>query len=62
MRLNEYLEATSTAVAVVAAALSVEATTVYRWLNGQRMPSARQMRAIHAATMGAVSPNDWVLR
>lgn len=61
MTLKEYLGATKTPVASVATAVGVAATTVYRWVNGKRMPDANQMRAIHSITMGSVTPNDWVL-
>lgn len=62
MTLREYLDATGAKVAQIAADLNVAENTVRRWLNRTRTPSPDQMRAIHTATKGLVTPNDWVLR
>ena len=61
MKLREYLDTTGTKVSALAVTLGVAETTVYRWMSGRRRPSFEQMRAICAATLGAVTPNDLVL-
>ena len=62
MKLKEYLEATDQRASAFAVALGVADNTVRRWLSCKRTPTPEQMRAIHAATKGLVTPNDWVLR
>ena len=61
MTLREYLNTTGTKVSSLAATLGVAETTIYRWMSGRRRPNFEQMRAICAATLGAVTPNDFVL-
>lgn len=61
MTLAEYLDATGRKVTDVAKETGVSATSVYRWMSGARTPSPEQMRAVHAATKGLVTPNDFVL-
>lgn len=61
MTLSEYVAATKTPVATIAAELRVAEPTVYRWMSRKRMPSAATMKSIHKMTLGVVSPNDWVL-
>ena len=62
MKLNSYISMTGTPVAEFAEAIGRAPQTVWRWLNGSRVPSHADMRRIHEATDGAVTPNDWVLR
>jgi hypothetical protein len=61
MRLREYLDTTGTKVSALAVTLGVAETTIYRWMSGRRRPNFEQMRAVCAASLGAVTPNDWVL-
>ena len=59
MTLAEYLRANRQRRADFAAAIGMSMGGLAKWLNGQRMPSARQMRAIFKVTHGEVTPNDF---
>lgn len=61
MHLKHYLSITGTSVADFAEQIGRSRQAVWRWLAGQRTPKPEEMRLIHRATMGAVTPNDWVL-
>ena len=61
MQLREYLNTSGLKVSALAATLGVAETTVYRWMSGRRRPSFDQMRAVCAVSLGAVTPNDFVL-
>lgn len=61
MQLREYLDAMDLKVTAFAQQIGVSDPTVYRWLNGTRVPDPEMMRKVHLATRGMVQPNDWVL-
>jgi DNA-binding transcriptional regulator YdaS (Cro superfamily) len=59
MTLKEYLRASCQTQSVFAERIGVSLGGLAKWLNGQRIPSARQMKAIVRATHGVVMPNDF---
>ena len=59
MRLRDYLTANGLTEAAFARLASLEVSTVHRAAGGKVMPSPVTMRAIIAATGGAVQPNDF---
>jgi DNA-binding transcriptional regulator YdaS (Cro superfamily) len=61
MQLKEYMDAMGVSPLAFAHQLGVSNPTVYRWLDGQRVPEPEMMRRIYSATKGTVAPNDWVL-
>ena len=61
MQLRQYLTQTGVKVSTLAEQIGVTDTTVYRWMRGARRPNFEQMRAVCAASLGVVTPNDWVL-
>lgn len=61
MKLDHYLHVSGLSVPDFAAQIDRTPQTVWRWLNGTRAPKHEEMRLVHRATLGAVTPNDWVL-
>ena len=61
MTIEGYMLRHDLSVAELAERVGVTAATVYRWLDGTRTPSARQMRAIYEATDRQVTPTDLII-
>lgn len=59
MKLAEYLQAHRITRAAFGARVGVTHGAVSKWCGGAR-PDWPQMLAIHDATGGAVTPNDWL--
>jgi len=60
MQLRQYLEERNLPVAVFAARLKVNASSVYRYMSG-RVPTTEILRRIQRATDDEVTPNDFFL-
>lgn len=60
MTLSEYLDAAGLKPAQFAQALGVEPSTITRMISGARGPSLDMALRIEAATIGQVTPKDWV--
>jgi transcriptional regulator with XRE-family HTH domain len=60
MRLEDWMTATKATDQALATKLGVDRSTISRIRRGKRVPSVEIMRAIHEATSGAVSANDFV--
>ncbi len=61
MHLRDYLkpkDGKRIPASVLAEEIGVAHTTVLRWADGTIQPGAEALRKIHAATGGAVTPND----
>lgn len=59
MDLKSYLKKTGMRQTAFAALLGVSDPVVSQWIAGQRIPSRANMRAIHQATGGEVTPMDF---
>lgn len=59
MKLQDWLKENQVSVAVLAAELKVQRSTVYRWIKGTRVPDPKLMLAIFDFTSGAVRPDHW---
>jgi transcriptional regulator with XRE-family HTH domain len=59
MTLAQYLSENDLRQADFAKAIGSSLGGVAKWLNGQRVPSTKQMKLIVKATGGAVTPNDF---
>ena len=62
MKLRPWIFQQGLTVADFANKIGRSETTVNRWITGTREPRFADMRRIHDITMGAVTPNDFVLR
>jgi transcriptional regulator with XRE-family HTH domain len=60
MNLTAYLEASSLSPSKFAESIGVPASTITRILSGEREPGLGLLKKIHAATNGAVTPNDFL--
>lgn len=45
-------------VADLAVEISYSATTIYRWIDGSRKPSAAALEALDRVSRGAIAPSD----
>lgn len=61
MQLRQYLDAMDLKVVAFAEQIGVSDPTVYRWINGARVPDPEMMRKVYQATQGMVQPNDFIL-
>lgn len=61
MQLSDYLRETGQKPGDFADKIGVAGNSVRRWIAGTRTPDPDMMRVIHAATKGAVRPDDFVL-
>ena len=59
MTLHDFLKARGLSDAEMAARLGVTRQTVYRWRRGQAIPGREEMRALHQATGGEVTADDF---
>lgn len=59
MKLDAYLTETKTSKKALADALGVTEEAVRLWVTGQRKPRQEQLDALHRATEGRVSANDF---
>lgn len=59
MTLDSWLVGTKTLNNEFARRIGVSRVTLYRLKTGRRLPDRRTMEKIHAATNGAVTPNDF---
>jgi DNA-binding transcriptional regulator YdaS (Cro superfamily) len=59
MRLSQYLAENDIGKAAFADLIGVSIQAVYRYANGERIPTPDIMRQIKAATEGKVTPNDF---
>ena len=62
MTLQDFLARSDTRPATFADRLGVPASTVTRWLNGERKPSLCLLVRIREATGGAVTADDFLPR
>lgn len=60
MNLSQYLAESKIKPSAFALELGVEASTVSRWLHGERTPSLELMQRITVATQGAVTASDFL--
>ena len=60
MRLGEWLETKRKSGRELARILTIDASSVTRYVNGERVPHPRIMAKIIAATGGQVTANDFV--
>ena len=60
MTLADYLRTRTLNGAEFGRQIGASRSAVARWLKGARIPNTAQMRAIMAATGGAVTPNDFL--
>ena len=60
MRLNEWIAANDMTMAAFAALIGVEAASVTRYANGDRIPRREIMRRITSVTDGKVTANDFI--
>ena len=60
MNLKAHIASKGITVTDFAALIGVSATTVYRYISGQRMPRRQIMRRIMTATDGAVRPEHFM--
>lgn len=60
MTLDEYLKRKRITQQEFAESIGVYQGTVQKWAAGLRYPTHRYLRAIKAATNGAVRPNDFL--
>lgn len=61
MKLHAYIEANGLTPSKFAESIGVPPSTITRILAGDREPGLPLLRKIHAATDGAVAPNDFLL-
>jgi predicted transcriptional regulator len=59
MKLNTYMQSNNISKTVMASLLDVAEASVYRYLNGQRIPEKPVMRRLFKITNGQVVPNDF---
>lgn len=59
MRLRQYLDEHSISIAEFAGQIGVSVQSVYRYVDGDRLPERRIMEQIKAVTEGKVTPNDF---
>ena len=62
MKLAEYIALKGTNVADFAKRIGVTQQTVYRYLDGSRLPRWDVMWRISKVTGAAVEPRDWIRR
>lgn len=60
MTLSEYMKSSKLDPDRMAAIIGCSPGAVKKWLYGERMPRAEQMRRIDEVTGGQVKPNDFV--
>lgn len=60
MKLADYLSDKKIRPSAFAATLGVPPSTVMRWANGTRLPRLEAVAAIHRATDGAVTAEDFI--
>jgi transcriptional regulator with XRE-family HTH domain len=60
MTLSEYLARENVKRSHFAQSIGVEASTVTRWISGDRTPSLALMERISRATDGKVTPSDFL--
>lgn len=60
MKLAKYLETKNLTQTAFAAKVGVTQVAMNRYVRGERTPSVEIIAAIHKATKGAVTLNDWV--
>jgi DNA-binding transcriptional regulator YdaS (Cro superfamily) len=60
MHLRTYLSEADETMTGFAARVGVSVSTVHGWVSGRRTPSLATVRAIRAATGGAVTADDFV--
>lgn len=60
MKLAAYLKDQDITIAMLASRLGVRVQTIYRYLDGERVPRPELMVRISELTWGKVQPNDWV--
>lgn len=61
MTLAEFMKANSLTDVLLAEQLNCSAGAVRKWLYGERIPRAEQMRKIVELTAGSVTPNDFLI-
>jgi DNA-binding transcriptional regulator YdaS (Cro superfamily) len=61
MKLADYMKETGKKPVDIAEEIGVAENSVRRWVAGSRTPDPAMMRAVYAATKGAVRPDDFVL-
>jgi hypothetical protein len=59
MKLADWIKKKNTTVAAVAKQLGVNAWTIHRYANEDRLPEPAPLLKLYKLTGGAVEPNDW---
>ena len=60
MKLAQYLKDEKISANQFAGRLGVPASTVTRWINNERMPTARHIEAVQRETRDSVRFEDWM--